>query len=152
MDFPKAVLKADREYSDLIVFEANLVLGIALSCSGTGTFADADSYFQKAWSVYKSFAACPDDDTRVNLAIGYNYHMMAYALYKSDDYSGFLQTYNNFERIAMCVEGYKIYENEKMNIFSLEEPNVKVGDVVTVKILSIDGYSKNLTVICEIVN
>ena len=99
MDFPKAVLKADREYSDLIVFEANLVLGIALSCSGTGTFADADSYFQKAWAVYKSFAACPDDDTRVNLAIGYNYHMMAFALYKSDDYSGFLQTYNNFERI-----------------------------------------------------
>ena len=58
----------------------------------------------------------------------------------------------NFEGIAMCVEGYKIYENEKMNIFSLEEPNVEVGDVVTVKILSIDGYNSNLTVICEIVN
>lgn len=109
-DFPKSVLKSQKKYSDLIIFEANLVLGISLSCGGSENFDEANEYFNKAWSIYKNFNAAPDNDTRVNMAIGYSYHMMAYALYKSDDYAGFIKVYNNFERIIrfntddLCVK------------------------------------------------
>lgn len=98
-DFPRAILRNEEKFSDLIRFEAYLGLAISLTMSGNSTFEEVNELFNKAWKFYPTFNSCPDDNVRIHLAIGYNYHFFAFVMYHSDNYSSFLKLYNNFERI-----------------------------------------------------
>lgn len=80
-------------------FSALMNLGICRTLSHTGTFSETQRIFEDAMAIFPTYDSTEDYNTRVHMAFCRVYQMLAFDLYRADDYYNFVRVYDETEKM-----------------------------------------------------
>ncbi|MCR5400260.1 MAG: GNAT family N-acetyltransferase [Treponema sp.] len=100
-DLINAILCCKDVLNDHLLFSCYMNLGISRTVLISGTFEETIELFEKALALFPTQESCGDDTTRIHQVFCRTYEMLAFCLYKSNDYRRFLEIY---ERTAMFLK------------------------------------------------
>lgn len=92
-DLINSILKRKDILNEHLLFSGYMNLGISRTLLVTGTFEETLEYFEKALSIFPTQESCGDDTTRVHQVFCRVYEMLAFCLYKSNDFRRFVEIY-----------------------------------------------------------
>ena len=92
-DLINAILCRKDILNDHLLFSSYMNLGISRTLLISGNFEDTIELFERALSLFPTQESCGDDTTRIHEVFCRTYEMLAFCLYKSDDYRQFVEIY-----------------------------------------------------------